>query len=348
MDKLRSNLNSLRMTISDALMKKGVGSEEEMYGVISDVLKSYINSDTENFKGSGIRRNYAFSTNGNIFSYNDHNVFGSSDSGKIDMSQLAPYIVTKYLADKKMKENAMAEENKKYPLIKKLNNLSEQAELSYKKGWENANSRKYNLNNTVTLTSGKFRNTVVPKEMLDEIAKQADESGLDRKTAFGLIGQESTFGEGRNPESNTKRRDFGKNNSFRPDALASYWKGGRNTPSNTNYLDYFSRRGMKVERDPTNTDVHKLKLRIPTTAQDSINAEKFLQKNPNMVRDFEKEIKSFNNSSKNNYNIGNVYKQAFNYYKSGKYNPADKNHAKAVNNSANILSKDPALQSYFK
>lgn len=338
----------LRKTVQDAVSGKDVSSKEEVYPIIARVLSNYIDK-SKNFKGAGLRRNYIYSSNGKDFNYYDHAVFGDADKGTINMDNLIPeYLQQFFTKQDKAKAAAKAEEARKaatrakYPNLMRMEEASVKGLEKYRAKRDEASKRSYDLGKTVKLTTGKFRGAEVPVDLLKEIAEQADAAGLNRRTAFGLIGQESTFGVGKNPDSDTKRKDFGYVNSYFPDAIASYWLGSRYIPKELNHLDYISRRGGSVVTDKENTDKHFQKLKIPETAQDSALTEAYLAKHPKIVEAYMKRLGEYD------YNVDNAYKDAFKYYQTGKYNTKDVNHSRDVENSGAILSRDPEIKKYLK
>lgn len=339
MDELEKLSPSLLTEISRRLSGKKISTKEDVYPVISEVLQEAIN---KNFKGAGFRKNYTFTNSGNKLGYYDHDVFGKGDQGEVDMDKYIPHMYNEFFNRPKEVDHD-AVKKAKYPNIYRMDELAKQGDAKYRDSLKKEETRNYDLTDRVKLTSGKFRGVNVPRGVLQEIAEQADAAGLDRKTAFGLIGQESTFGEGINPDGKTKRKDWGGEESYNPVALSSYWAVSHGRPNAINMHDFISRQGMRVEKDNEKSSIHTLYHKIPETEQDSINIESRLAANPRIIQKFEENI-----NDPKNYELGNLYKKAFEYYKTGKYNAKSPTHTAEVNNSANIAASDPAIKPYLK
>lgn len=177
---------------------------------------------------------------------------------------------------------------------------------------------------SIKLTNaGKDTGVTISTNMLDSIAKYAKQADISLQSALGLAGQESTFGVG-----------YGYNKrDVEPSVLISNWNytGFNNNASENPYDGLFKYVIKKVKED---------------TGKYSESGDYIY--NPEYIKVLKAGLPYAKKMEKILGTDTPVLLHGFIKYKQGKYNPADPNHTKMVEDRGKVLMKSPEIQKWMK
>lgn len=210
----------------------------------------------------------------------------------------------------------------------KFTKSSDQANSTADYGWDDPKK-------TIKLQTGKFRNAAVPKRLIDDAIAAAEKAGVDPHLMLGLIGQESTFGVGKNQGSRERR--VSKQALVSGHNLAEKFQP--QTP-----LNFLADR--KVPGVQSKRTFHGWRFSIPSS-EDSLKVQEYLYRNPKLLEQYEKKVNSQNVIPKD-VNYFDLAAWAIKQNGIQKYNPGDPTYTDSVENSMNLLRQDPVLAEYLK
>lgn len=174
----------------------------------------------------------------------------------------------------------------------------------------------YNQDNEIMLTTNganaRYRTGRISTDLLDYIYDNAAKAGIPFRDAVGLAGKESTLGIG---------RGYKRGASVSPIDLYSFWNGV----------------GDGVRSNKWHNDADKLYKSL--YAGDELDMETF-NKVENEYRKLYDNLHEFQGD--------NLVKDAYNYYKAGKYNPGEKEYNTDVITQGDAILSDPAVQKWLK
>jgi hypothetical protein len=175
---------------------------------------------------------------------------------------------------------------------------------------------KYNQDNEIMLTTdganARYRTGRISTDLLDYIYDNAAKANIPFKEAVGLAGKESTLGIG---------RGYKRGASVSPIDLYSFWHGvGDSVKTNK-------------EMNKLNSIYVKMYNGEVINEEDLAAAEKEYQKLYDNLHPFEG---------------NNLVKEAYDYYKAGKYNPGEKGYNENVLLQGEAILQDKAVQEWLK
>lgn len=174
----------------------------------------------------------------------------------------------------------------------------------------------------------------VSQQMIDAFLKYGKMAGVSKQVALGLPYQESTFGQGKDRgvnwtydyNQNTEAHKWsrkGKNNKYSPVVMFSNWHYFENDP----YKEYVN-----------NTN---------KVSDQQIEAEKKARKRTNVQR-YEIGYNYFNKQAKSYADNYNPIYDAYQFFKTGKYNTNEKNHTQKVLEKGRLLLQNPEIQKMIR
>lgn len=163
--------------------------------------------------------------------------------------------------------------------------------------------------------AGKDTGAVLSTNMLDSIAKYANKVGLPIQSALGLVGQESTFGNG----YDRKAKDI------LPSELISNWSYLADNP----YSALLNSAEKKVDKIGYN------------------NQDLSFDYNPEYIKILKQSLPYADKLSKKDKPMS-VLEHGFKRYMDGSYNQGDKNHTKMVEERGNAIMQSPEIQNWLK
>lgn len=164
----------------------------------------------------------------------------------------------------------------------------------------------------------KDRGVVISTNMLDSIAKYADKAGLPLKSALGLVGQESTFGNAR----------YGKETDTPAEYLISNWSWEEQNPY-TELINIAFKKAYKPKINSKNIEEWEIDKKL---YHDILS----------------KGLRYADNQAKLRIqNLKHPLQHGFELYKTGKYNPGDPNHTQMVEERGDVLMESPEIQKWI-
>jgi hypothetical protein len=184
-------------------------------------------------------------------------------------------------------------------------------------------------NQVVVLSNGKFRGARVPKQLIVDAITACKKAGLDVYTFLGLMGQESTFGNGK-----------GEPRRYNKMGLVSGWN------TRDAYVPYNLDRFLADNRVPGMGKIqNKQGLNFYVQNPEQVNT--YLNQHPNVLSTYLKKLQSTPQLPSN---YDDFYATAIWIKQKGiaSYNPNDKGYEAAVNASINLLKTDQNLVNFLR
>lgn len=208
-------------------------------------------------------------------------------------------------------------------------NSLERLDSAYNANWEKydnfraTDTANYTGNESfIPLTSGKFNTGKAPERMVADLVKAAKNNGVDPYIMLGLAGQESTFGfSGRQGNSENVISGWDVGSQYRPNHYSQFL-ADKNVPGITTKK---SNHGYSYDYDPN-----------------QLNS--YLDQNPELMNQYFDKLNSMQRPETFSY-FDEAAKQIKNKGIQS-YNPGDPRYANMVNQSAEMLRKDPKLSKY--
>jgi hypothetical protein len=182
----------------------------------------------------------------------------------------------------------------------------------------------------IVLTQGKFRQAKVPKQLINDLTMAAKKAGLDPYVLYGMVGQESTFGNG-SGDSQSRRGSKA--------TLISGWN------LKEAYRPYDINRFLADNRVP-GVQQTKSNHGYAFSVIDENKVNQHLNANPKIL---ERYLQKLNSTPTLPANFDDFYQAAVWVKQKGvaSYNPGDKGYTAAVNNSIALLKSDKVFTSFL-